>query len=92
MTSDGTLATTMIGVVGESQQQAKSDITAAGLTGTISYSYVKADTAANTCKVQSTNPATGTSMSKTDPITLTVYGKLVADASGSYDPGALCPQ
>lgn len=90
-TSDGSLATTMIPVTGESQQQAKSDIASAGITGVVSYAYI-AGTPGNICKVQSTSPGAGVSMSKTDGVALTVYGKPMVDALGSFDPGALCPK
>jgi membrane peptidoglycan carboxypeptidase len=91
-TSDGSLATSMINVIGERQQRAKSDLAASGLAGAITYIYVQSDTPATMCIVHATSPSTGTGISRKDPTTLTVYGSPTPDATGSYDPGALCPR
>jgi membrane peptidoglycan carboxypeptidase len=88
MTSDGTLAATMPDVTSQKPQQAASAIQAAGITGTITYVFVPLQSGSTICTVQSSSPVALASMSKTDPVTLSIFGK----ADGT-DPGqTLCPR
>lgn len=88
-TSDGSLATTMPKVVGLQKNAAIAAISTAGFTGSISVQWVQGTpgTPGNMCQVKASDPAEGAAASKTDPVTLTVYGT----SSGDYNPGALCP-
>ena len=89
-TSDGTLATTMPNVVGLTRQVAVATIESAGLDPSkISYQWAKGNPIAglsdSACIVQASTPSSGSAASKSDAITLTVYGK----PDGS-DPGGTC--
>ena len=91
-TSDGSLATTMPNVTGLTRQVADAAITSAGFDPTnISYQWAKGNPlpgqSDSVCIVQASNPSSGSAAAKTDPVTLTVYGK----PDGS-DPGAVCPK
>jgi len=87
-TSDGTLAVTMPNVTSQKPQLAASAIHAAGITGTITYVFVPPQAGSTICTVQSSNPVALASMSKTDPVTLSIFGK-----PNGTDPGqALCPR
>ena len=89
-TSDGTLATTMPNVVGLTRQVAVATIESAGFDPSkISYQWAKGNPIAglsdSACIVQASTPSSGSAASKSDAITLTVYGK----PDGS-DPGGTC--
>jgi len=88
-TSDGSLSTTTPNVVGKTRHDAVQDLTSPSVgfsASNISYSWVAPDTPGDLCKVKAQNPAAG-GASKTDPVTLTVYGT----PTGS-DPGTgVCP-
>ena len=91
-TSDGTLAANMPAVTGLTRQVAVATIASAGFdTSKISYQWAKGNPLPgqtdSVCIVQASNPSSGTAASKSDPITLTVYGK----PDGS-DPGGVCPK
>ncbi len=85
-TSDGSLATTMPNVVGQSQHTALTAITGAGFSSSnITVQYVNGATnPSQVCNVQSSNPAGGAAATKTDPVTLKVYG----DPLTGHDPGS----
>ncbi len=90
-TSDGTLATTMPTVTGLTRKAANAAITSAGFDlANVSYQWAKGNPlpgqSDSMCIVQASNPSSGSAAVKSDPITLTVYGK----PDGS-DPGAACP-
>ena len=89
-TSDGTLATTMPNVVGLTRQVAVATIESAGFDPSkISYQWAKGNPIAgqsdSACIVQASTPSSGSAASKSDPITLTVYGK-----PDGNDPGGTC--
>jgi len=86
-TSDGSLATTMPPVAGQNRHAALQAIGAAGITGTVSYTWVASGPGGAVCQVRESNPAAGATMSKTDGVTLTVYG-----TPAGTDPGPLCPK
>jgi membrane peptidoglycan carboxypeptidase len=91
-TSDGSLATTMPNVTGLTRQVADAAIASAGFDPSkISYQWAKGNPLPgqndSMCIVQASNPSSGSAAAKTDPITLTVYGK----PDGS-DPGGACPK
>ena len=91
-TSDGSLATKMPTVTGLTRQVADAAIASAGFdTSKISYQWAKGNPlpgqSDSMCIVQASNPSSGSAASKSDPITLTVYGK----PDGS-DPGGACPK
>ncbi|MHC5795125.1 transglycosylase domain-containing protein [Lacisediminihabitans sp. FW035] len=91
-TSDGSLATTMPAVTGLTRQVADAAIASAGFDpGNISYQWAKGNPlpgqSDSMCIVQASNPSSGSAATKTDPVTLTVYGK----PDGS-DPGGACPK
>jgi membrane peptidoglycan carboxypeptidase len=91
-TSDGSLATTMPSVTGLTRQVADAAIASAGFDpGNISYQWAKGNPVPgqsdSMCIVQASNPSSGSAAAKTDPVTLTVYGK----PDGS-DPGGACPK
>jgi membrane peptidoglycan carboxypeptidase len=91
-TSDGSLSTTMPSVTGLTLQVARASIASAGFDLTnVSVQWAKGNPlpgqSDSVCIVQASNPSSGSSAAKTDPITLTVYGK----PDGS-DPGAACPK
>ena len=91
-TSDGALAANMPAVTGLTRQVADATIASAGFdTAKISYQWAKGNPLPgktdSVCIVQASNPSSGTPASKSDPITLTVYGK----PDGS-DPGGVCPK
>ena len=91
-TSDGSLAAKIPAVTGLTRQVADATLASAGFdTSKISYQWAKGNPLPgqtdSVCIVQASNPSSGTAVSKSDPITLTVYGK----PDGS-DPGAVCPK
>ncbi|MES2092748.1 MAG: transglycosylase domain-containing protein [Actinomycetota bacterium] len=91
-TSDGSLATTMPKVTGLTRQVADATIASAGFNpDQISYQWAKGNPlpgqSDSMCIVQASNPSSGSAAAKSDPITLTVYGK----PDGS-DPGGACPK
>ena len=91
-TSDGSLATKMPTVTGLTRQVADAAIASAGFdTGKISYQWAKGNPLPgqtdSMCVVQASNPSSGSAASKSDPITLTVYGK-----PDGTDPGGACPK
>ncbi len=92
-TSDGSLTTTMPKVVGFARQVADAAIASAGFDPTkISYQWAKGNKSPgksdSVCLVQASDPSSGSSAVKTDPITLTVYG-----TPEGTDPGvAACPK
>jgi membrane peptidoglycan carboxypeptidase len=92
-TSDGSLTTTMPKVVGFALQVADAAIASAGFDPTkISYQWAKGNKSPgksdSVCLVQASDPSSGSSAVKTDPITLTVYG-----TPEGTDPGvAACPK
>jgi membrane peptidoglycan carboxypeptidase len=92
-TSDGSLATVMPDVITKTRQQANAAIVASGFNpGNVTYTWIQG-TPANVCTVQASNPSAGSAATKTDPVTLTVFGAVSPDASGHYDPPpGLCPQ
>jgi membrane peptidoglycan carboxypeptidase len=92
-TSDGSLATVMPNVVGLTRQDANTALASSGFNSSnVSYTWVQG-TPTNVCKVQSSNPSAGSAATKTDPVTLTVFGAATADPGGQYDPPpGLCPQ
>ncbi|MBK4348802.1 transglycosylase domain-containing protein [Lacisediminihabitans changchengi] len=87
-TSDGSLATAMPTVVGQTRHAALQALSGAGITGTVSITWVagQVGSGGNICQVRESNPAAGATMSKTDGVTLTVYG-----TPAGADPGPLCP-
>lgn len=90
-TSDGSLATTMPNTVDSLLSVALKGITDAGFSpSNVTLTWVPSTgvgPGSNICKIKSQNPGAGAAASKTDPITLTVYGN---PADGS-DPGsAVC--
>ena len=91
-TSDGSLATTMPKVTGLTRQVADATIASAGFDpGKIGYQWAKGNPLPgqtdSMCIVQASNPSSESAASKSDPITLTVYGK-----PDGTDPGAACPK
>lgn len=87
-TSDGTLTTTMPDVTGATPKQAAAAITQAGITGTITYTFVPPQSGSTPCTVQSTNPVALANTSQTSPVTLSIFGK-----PDGTDPGqTLCPR
>ncbi|QNE45845.1 PASTA domain-containing protein [Glaciihabitans sp. INWT7] len=91
-TSDGSLSTTMPNVTGLTRQVADAAIASAGFDPSkISYQWAKGNPLPgqtdSVCIVQASNPSSGSAATKTDPVTLTVYGK----PDGS-DPGGVCPK
>jgi len=83
-TSDGTLATTMPNVVGLTKRNALTAITGAGFTyGNVQVSYVKGGTVAQLCQVMSSDPAASSAATKTDPVTIKIYGESLT----GLDPG-----
>ena len=91
-TSDGSLAATMPNVTGLTRQAADEAIIRAGFDpGKISYQWAAGNAATgrsdSTCQVQASNPSSGSAATRTDQVTLTVYGK----PDGS-DPGGACPK
>ena len=91
-TSDGSLATTMPNVTGLTRQVADATIASAGFDPSkVSYQWAKGNPlpgqSDSMCIVQASNPSSGSAAAKTDPVTLTVYGK----PDGS-DPGGACPK
>ena len=86
-TSDGSLATTMPPVAGQNRHAALQAIGSAGITGTVSYTWVASGPGNAVCQVRESNPAAGATMSKADGVTLTVYG-----TPAGTDPGPLCPK
>jgi membrane peptidoglycan carboxypeptidase len=91
-TSDGSLSTTMPSVTGLTRQVADAAIASAGFDPSkISYQWAKGNPlpgqSDSVCIVQASNPSSGSPATKTDPVTLTVYGK----PDGS-DPGGVCPK
>lgn len=83
--SDGSLTQTMPDVVGQKQSDAEAAVTAQ-TSGAISFSYVKAEDPLQLCMVAASNPAAGTAMTATQPVTLTVY----SNKEGEAPPGELC--
>lgn len=84
-TSDGTQATTMPNVVGQLKKNALPAITGAGFAaGNITVTFISGGTTAQICEVQSSNPAAGAAATKTDPVSLKVYG----DPTTGKDPGS----
>ena len=91
-TSDGSLAAKIPAVTGLTRQVADATIASAGFdTSKITYQWAKGNPLPgqtdSVCIVQASNPSSGTAASKSDPITLTVYGK-----SDGSDPGPVCPK
>jgi membrane peptidoglycan carboxypeptidase len=92
-TSDGSLAVTMPKVVGLSRVQATQTLVAAGFDpAKISYQWTKGNPlpgqSDSKCNVQASNPSSGSAVTKSDPVSLTVYG----NPDGS-DPGlTVCPK
>lgn len=89
-TSDGTLGTTMPNVIGMTRPVAIDLVKNAGFdSSNISVVWVKGNVLPNQpdtmCRVKSTSPAAGTAATKTDPVTLTMYGTV-----DGKDPGPLC--
>jgi membrane peptidoglycan carboxypeptidase len=83
--SDGTLNRTMPNVVGEKQADAEAAVTAQ-TSGAISFAYVKTEDPLQLCRVSASNPAAGTAMTASQPVTLTVY----SNEDGAPPPPGLC--
>ncbi len=92
-TSDGSLATVMPDVITKTRQEANAAIVSSGFNpSNVTYTWVQG-TPGNICIVQASNPSAGAAATKTDPVTLTVFGSATPNASGHYDPApGLCPQ
>jgi membrane peptidoglycan carboxypeptidase len=81
-TSDGSLATTMPTVVGQTKSAALALIVAAGFSSSnvqVQWVATTPATASSICKVQSSDPAGTAAAAKSDPITLKVYGDLLGN-------------
>ena len=91
-TSDGSLATVMPNVVAQTRQQANSAIIANGFDpGKVSYTWVQGSPS-NFCTVQASSPGAGAAATKTDPVTLTIFGTVTPNSAGQFDsPPGLCP-
>lgn len=93
-TSDGSLTNAMPSVVSLKLKDAITALLSPAVgysAANITFVWVAGSIGVNSniCKVQGTTPAAGTSTSKTDPISLTVYGNAIAP----FDPGsAVCPR
>lgn len=84
---DGTLTKSMLNVTGVLRDQAKDDLTAAGYTGAISFSYEETTDPLKECTVKSSTPAPGTAVTPATPITLVIH-----KMTGDPDPGpGSCP-
>ncbi|MHA6696118.1 transglycosylase domain-containing protein [Homoserinimonas sp. A520] len=83
--SDGSLTQTMPDVVGQKQADAEATV-ASQTSGAISFAYVKTEDPLQLCRVASSNPAAGTAMTGTQPVTLTVY----SDKEGDEPAPGLC--
>ena len=84
--SDGSLTQTMSDVIGQKQGDAEVAVTSQ-TSGAISFTYVKTVDPLQLCRVSASNPAAGTAMPSTQPVTLTVY----SDKDGQAPPPGLCP-
>ncbi|MES2170800.1 MAG: transglycosylase domain-containing protein [Actinomycetota bacterium] len=83
-TSDGTLATTMPNVVGQSKHAATAALVSAGFSSSnITITWV-AGPIASVCTVTASNPAAGSATSTTAPVTLSVSD---GGATAGSDPG-----
>jgi membrane peptidoglycan carboxypeptidase len=86
-TSDGSLATTMPNVVGQTKKNALTALASAGFDShNVQVTYIGGGTAAQVCQVQGSNPAAGAAAAMSDPVTLKVYGTPVT----GQDPGGTC--